>query len=138
MSKRLLIVDESREVRENLMQMFSSMGISVRVAASGEDAVSQITAASPGGMPSLIVLSQELAEGDGKEGAQSLIKTIVKNENPDVRAIPLIVFSTFTAAGRLPALENASVSRYCRLGAIANLVQLVAGMLLPEQTALHA
>jgi len=88
-SKRILAVDDQEDNRRILRDLLTSAGYEVLEATTGEEAVAQAGAH----VPDLILMDIQLPGIDGYEATRRI------KANPALRAIPLIVVTSYALSG---------------------------------------
>ena len=89
MARRILAVDDQEDNRRILRDLLTASGFEVVEAVTGEDAV----AAAAAQRPDLILMDIQLPGIDGYEATRRI------KANPDLRAIPLIVVTSYALSG---------------------------------------
>ena len=89
MSKRVLVVDDHEDNRRILRDLLTSAGYEVLEAVTGEQAVAEAEAR----VPDLILMDIQLPGIDGYEATRRI------KANPALRAIPLVVVTSYALSG---------------------------------------
>jgi two-component system, cell cycle response regulator DivK len=89
MSKRILVVEEHEDSRRILRDLLTSAGFQIIEAEDGERGI----AAAEAHRPDLVLMDIQLPRVDGYEATRRI------KANPELRAIPIIVVTSYTLSG---------------------------------------
>jgi two-component system response regulator MprA len=87
----ILVIDDEKDIRESLQQLFELEGFPVRIAANGQEGLAQLNASSG---PQLVFLDLMMPVMDGWAFAEALEAADPRAENP------VVVISAFAEKGR--------------------------------------
>ena len=102
MSKRILVVEDHEDNRQILRDLLSSAGFEMIEAGDGESAL-RLAAAEP---PDLILMDVQLPILDGYEATRRI------KADPRLKAIPVIVVTSYALSGEEVRARNAGCDAY--------------------------
>jgi two-component system cell cycle response regulator DivK len=102
MTKRILVVEDQEDNRQILRDLFGSVGHEMIEAHDGEAAVAQAIAHKP----DLILMDIQLPIMDGYEATRRI------KANPELRAIPIIVVTSYALSGDADKAHAAGCDAY--------------------------
>lgn len=120
--KKILVVDDDTTVRAMLMLMLRACNVKVIDARNGQEGLSIIELMKP----QLILLDLTMPVLDGT----GVVKLVRAHSNPQVRAIPIIIFSASPMPMRKDALDagaNAVLEKPCPKGILLQFVEMYLG-----------
>ena len=102
MSKRILIVEDQADNRRILRDLLSSAGYDIIIAENGQEALEVV----PRERPDLILMDIQLPLLDGYEATRRI------KANPTLRAIPIIVITSYAVSGDESKAKAAGCDAY--------------------------